>query len=80
MTKRYITHVRKDEDDNIIAVKTYDLILTTPQVVERINKRIDSFYVKIGTKEIPVDIYKQKWIRTHADGYWNNNLDNLPKF
>ncbi len=78
--KRYITHVRKDKNDNIIAVKTYDLILTTFQVVERINKKVDSFYVKEGNSEIPIGIYKEKWIRTHADGYWTNNLDNLPRF
>jgi len=78
--KRYITNVRKDEKDNIIAIKMYGLILTTIQVVERINKRIDSFYVKDGATEISVGVYKEKWIRTHADGYWNNNLDNLPRF
>ncbi len=78
--KRYITHVRKDEKDNIVAVKTYDLTLTTLEVVERINKKIDLFCVKDGTKEISVGVYKEKWIRTYADGYWNNNLDNLPRF
>ena len=78
--KRYITHVRKDEKDNITAVKTYDLTLTTFQVVERINKKIDSFCVKEGTTEIPVAVYKERWIRTHADEYWTNNLDKLPLF
>lgn len=78
--KRFITNVRKDEKDNIIAVKTYDLVLTTSQVVERINKNIDSFFVNVNGKEIPVGVYKEKWIRTYADGYWNNNLDNLPRF
>ncbi len=78
--RRFITHVRKDENDNIIAVKTYETSLTTLQVVERINKKVDSFYVKEGNSEISVGIYKEKWIRTHADGYWTNNLDNLPRF
>lgn len=77
---RYITHVRKDENNNIIAVKTYDLVLTTLQVVERINKLIDSFYVKEGVTEIPVGVYKERWIRTYKDDKWTNNLDNLPRF
>ena len=78
--KRFITHVRKDDRDNIIAVKTYELVLTTPKVVEKINKNIDSFVVVVGEKEVSVGVYKEKWIKTHADGYWNNNLDNLPRF
>ena len=77
---RYIIFVRKDEKDNIIAIKTYETILTTLQVVERINKRIDSFYVKDGTTEIQVGVYNERWIRTYKDGKWTNNLDNLPKF
>ena len=78
--KRFITHVRKDDRDNIIAVKTYELVLTTPKVVEKINKNIDSFVVVVGEKEVSVGVYKEKWIKTNADGYWNNNLDNLPRF
>tara|TARA_Y100000310_G_scaffold79677_1_gene76347 strand:- start:3389 stop:3628 length:240 start_codon:yes stop_codon:yes gene_type:complete len=78
--KRYITHVRKDEDGNIIAVKTYDLILKTLEVVKRINNKIDSFYVKEGSTEIKVGVYKEKWIRTYKDNKWTNNLDNLPLF
>ena len=72
--------MRKDDRDNIIAVKTYELVLTTPKVVEKINKNIDSFVVVVGEKEVSVGVYKEKWIKTHADGYWNNNLDNLPRF
>jgi len=78
--KRYITHVRKDDKDNIIAVKTYEITLTTLQVVERIKKEIDRFCVKVGPREVPVGIYRERWIRTHADGKWTNNLDNLPTF
>ena len=78
--KRYITHVRKDEKDNIIAVKTYELVLTTLRVVERIKNEIDNFYVKIDSNEVSVGVYKEKWIKTYADGKWTNNLDNLPIF
>ena len=78
--RRNITHVRKDEHDNIIAVKTYEAILTTLQVVERIREKIDNFHVTAGSAEVPVGIYQDKWIRSHADGEWNNNLDNLPRF
>lgn len=78
--KRYITHVRKDEKDNIIAVKTVELMLSTSQIVERINKKIDLFFVKEGNTEIPVGVYKEVWIRTYADSKWTNNLDNLPRF
>ncbi len=78
--KRFITHVRKDQKDNIIAVKTYEVSLTTLQVVEKINKQIDSFFVKEGTTEIQVGVYDKVWIRSYADGKWTNNLDNLPRF
>ena len=78
--KRYITHVRKDDNDNIIAVKTYELILTTPQVVERIKKRVDNFYVEVDSAKVSIGVYKEKWIRTYADNKWTNNLDNLPRF
>lgn len=78
--ERYITHVRKNDQDNIIAVKTIELVLTTLNVVERINKKIDKFYVKKDSIKVAVGVYKEKWIRTYADGKWTNNLDNLPQF
>ncbi|MBT4376476.1 DUF3892 domain-containing protein [archaeon] len=78
--KRYITHVRKDDKDNIIAVKTYELTLTILEVVERINQEVDKFYVPLDLINVSVGVYKERWIRTYADGKWTNNLDNLPSF
>lgn len=78
--KHIITHVRKDDQDNIIAVKTINLALHTHQVVELINKNLGYFYVAEGFNQIPVGVYKEKWIRSYADGIWTNNLDNLPRF
>ena len=78
--KRYITHVRKDSEDRIIAVKTRQLILKTLEVVQKINSKEESFYVFVNNSEISVGVYKEKWIRTYSDGKWTNNLNNLPRF
>ena len=78
--KRYITHVRKDDQERIIRVKTYEVELGTSEVVNKINSKEDSFFVKVDSSEIPVEVYKEKWLRTYSDGKWTNNLDNLSRF
>ena len=80
MTNYFIQKVRKDEKDNIISVKTKYNEFSTSKAVSMIESRQDKFFV--GEKT-PVGIYTRagiKYLRSHADGYWNNNLDNLPLF
>lgn len=78
--KRFITHVKKDSYDRIIAVKTMEIVLNTSNVVDRIKKNVDSFHVKAGSGEVGVAVYRDVWIRSHANGVWTDNLDNLPRF
>ena len=78
--KRFVTHVRKDTQGNIIFIKTIETTLNTLEAVNRINKLIDYFYVSDGFSEVAVAVYDEKWLRTHADGKWTDNLDNLPRF
>ncbi len=58
-------------------------LLTTPEVIDRIDRKVDTFFVKdprtnkvayVGVVRIPGHI---PYIRTHADGTWNDNLLSL---
>ena len=78
--RHFITHVRKDNQNNIIAVKTTNLALHTHEVVSMIKNQNYLFFSWDGIKQAQVGVYDNKWIRSHADGVWTNNLDNLPRF
>ena len=79
-----ITHVHKDQDDDILSVKLAGgTVETVPQVVRYIELGIN-YYVQEVTP--PADVHVatlpsgKKYIRTDADRYSRNNLDNLPLF
>ncbi|MBO4707118.1 MAG: DUF3892 domain-containing protein [Elusimicrobiaceae bacterium] len=79
-----ITHVRKDKEDDIIAVKLYGgVVETVPQVVGYIERGLE-YYVQEVTPPADVHVVTlpsgRKYIRTDADRYSRNNLDNLPLF
>jgi len=81
MTEYFIQRVRKDDSDNIIKVKTRFNEFSTSEVVQMIESNQHKFFVEEG--RVPVGIYPRngkKFIRSYKDGYWNNNLDNLPVF
>lgn len=81
MTDYYIQKVRKDEKDNIIRVKTRYNEFSTSEAVKMIESNEHKFYVEEG--KVPVGVYPRngkKYLRSYKDGYWNNNLDNLPLF
>lgn len=56
---------------------------TVPQVVQRIESNIDAFYVqddrtgKRATVGVVRETGKRPFIRTYADGYFNDNLLSL---
>ncbi len=58
---------------------------TREQVIASIDARTNTFYVmdsKTGKRsEVAVvrDAGKAPYLRTHADGYWNDNLLSLPQ-
>lgn len=79
-----ITNVRKDSYDDIIAVKLYSgTIETVPEVIRYIEMGY-RYYVQEVTPPADVHVVRlssgRKYIRTNADQYSKNNLDNLPLF
>ncbi len=82
--KYFIRKVRKDDEGDIIAVKTRsEKVFSTQQVVQMIEGKRDIFVVEIRNTEVYVGVVKgenKKFIRTHKDGKWTNNLDELPEF
>lgn len=51
-------------------------------VVRSIENGTNSFYVEVNGKRAEVGVVKTdygKYVRTHADGYWNDNLLALPR-
>ena len=51
---------------------------TREQVVNYIEQRTHTFYTQVGGKRADVAVRENghggKYVQTHADGYWNNNL------
>ena len=83
MTKYFIQKVKKDDNDNIIAVKTKYFEFETKKVIEKIDEGEDKFVVeKDGTEVIVkvMDRQGKKYIKTVKDETETNNLDELPEF
>jgi hypothetical protein len=52
------------------------------QVIQWIETRTHTFYTKVGGKRADVAVISGpngKYVRTHADGQWNDNLLALPE-
>jgi hypothetical protein len=73
-THEHITHVGNPSES---------WIMTTPQVIEKIDRKTDTFFVRdsrtnkvayVGVVRIPG---RNPYIRTYADGTWNDNLLSL---
>lgn len=50
---------------------------TRQQVIDSIKAKTNTFYTMVGTKRADVGIVKGahgEYVRTHADGLWNDNL------
>lgn len=57
---------------------------TREQVIASIDAQTNTFYVLQGGKRSEVGVFdpgngRARYVRTHADGYWNNNLLALPE-
>jgi len=81
MTDYFVQKVRKDENGNIIKVKTRFNEFSTLKVVEMLESKQHRFFVEKG--RISIGVYPRggrKYLRSYKDGYWDNNLDNLPLF
>lgn len=47
--------------------------------IRRINARTDSFYTSVGGRTADVGVVDGRYLRTYANGQWNDNLLSLPK-
>lgn len=56
---------------------------TKAQVIESIESKTNTFHTLAGGKRADVEVRQGsngKYLQTHADGAWNNNLLALPDF
>ncbi len=88
MRSHEITHIRKhnriSSHEHITHVKYDGAVQTREYVISLIQQNTDSFYVKKDQKISFVGIVQQNpprlaYLRTHADGVWNDNLLALPE-
>ncbi len=88
MTSHRITHKRKPDSQNIhehITHVAYDgYIYPREVVIKLIAAGTDSFYVLTGSNRSEVGVVyptdgRYPFLRTHADGYYNDNLLALPE-
>ncbi|MFZ4841133.1 DUF3892 domain-containing protein [Mycetocola saprophilus] len=89
-----ITHVRFNDtratEAEIIRYKWRDLSTNAvgdndkPSLVAWVDVPSNSAVVGSGRNQVQVGVVNppsgQPYLRTHADGVWNNNLVNLPQF
>lgn len=55
---------------------------TREQVVREIDARVNTFYTSVNGTRANVAVREGtngKYVQTHADGYWNDNLLALPE-
>ncbi len=55
---------------------------TRQQVIEWIESRSNTFYTLVGGRRADIAVVQGangKYVRTHADGQWNDNLLSLPE-
>ena len=73
---------RNSSHEGITHLGGYTWRLTRQEVIDRINRRIDTFYTQVGGKRANVAVVDGPhgpYVQTHADGQWNNNLLSLPE-
>jgi hypothetical protein len=86
MADRRVTCVTKfnrvSQHEAITHLGGYGWKLSRLDVVQRIEARLDTFYTFEGGKRADIAVREGphgKYLQTHADGYWNNNLLSLPE-
>lgn len=88
MISHRITAVRKpnrsSENEHITHVKYDGMVFTRESVIRLIEAKTDSFYVvhNLNRSEVGVvypDRPRLPFLRTYANGKWNDNLLSLPE-
>lgn len=73
---------RNDPHEGITHLGGSGWKLTRPQVVNSIEAGTNTFYTMVNGKRADVGVVNGpngKYVRTHADGYYNDNLLVLPE-
>ncbi|MFH1233383.1 MAG: DUF3892 domain-containing protein [Patescibacteria group bacterium] len=75
-THEHITHAGN--------IRTANWIWTREDVIKSIEQKTNTFYVQESGKRSEVAVVypndgRLPFLRTHADGYWNDNLLSLPE-
>lgn len=82
MAERKVTSTGKDEDGDITKLCGNFGVVTKFQAIQHIDNKIHSYYVhESGPDRVYVRVVNGsngKYLRTDADSYSRNNLDNLP--
>jgi hypothetical protein len=69
---------RESSEEAIIEIGGPGLTITVPDAVRNIENGEWTFYTLVGGKRAVVGVRTsasgRKFLQTHADGYWNNNL------
>lgn len=87
MQQHQITAIRKpdrhSEVEHITHVKYDNVVHTREEVIRRIVARTDSFYVRVGSLVVWVEVvrpaYRDPYIRTKPDWTGKDNLLSLPQ-
>lgn len=74
---KYATKQGKDHE-SITHVGGDSWTWAVADVVASINEGTNTFYVHEADERTTVGIYRDRYLRTHADGEWRNNLLALP--
>jgi hypothetical protein len=82
-----VTCINKPQRDGSVEAITHlggaGWRLTREQVVARIDARRHVFYTLVGGRRaelgVRVSVAGTRYVQTHADGHWNNNLLALPE-
>ena len=82
-----ITCIRKPNanspHEHITHVGSYGQVWPREQVIAWIDARTDTFYTMAGGRRAEVRVVREPgrapFLRTHADGYYNDNLLALPQ-
>lgn len=73
---------RQDPHEGITHLGGSNWRWTRQQVIDSINAKTNTFYTLVNGKRADVGVVQGphgQYVRTHADGYWNNDLLALPE-